>query len=96
MLTSDDKYWSSLNREQILSNAQLWSKKFTTKRLETFIGWYSSLITKIFGQLTEQEKQGEITERTQSIEALTNRKQTALVARFIRECPKEEIPAWIW
>ena len=96
MLTSDDKYWATLNREQIVDNAKLWSKKFTTKRLEVFIDWYCSLIVKIFEKLTEQEKQGEVTENTQSIEALTNRKQTALIARFMREYPKEEIPTWLW
>jgi len=95
MLTSDDKYWSTLTEKQVKSNAKLWSKQMTTKRLETFIDWYRSIMEKESKKLTDAEKQGTITDRTQSIQALHNRERVALIARFMRECPKEEVPNWL-
>jgi hypothetical protein len=95
MLTSDDKYWSTLTEKQVKSNAKLWSKQMTTKRLETFIDWYRSLQEKESVKLTEAEKHGIVTDRTQSIQALHNRERVALIARFMREYPKEKVPSWL-
>jgi len=95
MITSDNKYWASLNKKQILDNAGLWAKEYTIKRLEMFVDYYRSVQDRSFKQFTEEEKQGIETDRTQSYKAVSNRERTALIARFMRECPKEEIPEWL-
>jgi hypothetical protein len=95
MLTADDKQMLALDEKGIMNMAKLWSKEMTTKRLETFIDWYRSIIEKESKKLTDEELYGSITERTQSIQALHNRERVALMARFIRECPKEKVPSWL-
>lgn len=58
MITSDNKYWSSINNKEIIDIAKLWSKKYTTKKLEAFIANYRSLMQKNFLMLTDEEKKG--------------------------------------
>jgi len=95
-MTTDNQYWLSLTEDQVKDTAKLWSKKFTTKRLETFIDWYRKINRNLFLTLSEAERQGKIeTDNCKEMAAIHNRERVALIARFMRENPKESVPDYL-
>lgn len=96
MLTSDNKQWLAATREDLMTIASEWSKKMTARKLERLIGWYRVVQLKVSARLNNAEKMGASTENTQEMQAVHNMEITALVARFMRECPKEQVPEYLF